>query len=92
LKVCQRCDVTCQTCSGSTSTSCVTCSPSTPYFLATNSSCNSGCPSTGYYADSSKICQPCDVTCMTCSEQLQHHVLHAVHRLLTSCQRTILVI
>ena len=70
---CSPCHSTCYTCSGSTSTNCLSCYPG-KFLDPTTSSCISACPD-GYYG-SNGVCYPCytkslptnpDESCNTCS-------------------------
>ena len=65
-QTCEACDTSCQTCSGSAATSCVSC-PTGKYLLASNSSCVS-CDVDGYYQDTiAQSCNTCDSSCETCN-------------------------
>ncbi len=66
----QGCDSSCARCLSSTPTKCMQCASSTS-FLAERFSCTaSACPS-GYYMVSSKHCERCHGTCLTCSGPLK---------------------
>ena len=65
-QTCDTCDLSCQTCSGSAATNCLTCYTG-QYLLAANSSCVS-CDVDGYYQDTlTQTCKACDASCNTCS-------------------------
>ena len=65
-QTCDECDTSCQTCSGSAATSCLSC-PTGKYLLASNNSCVS-CDVDGYYQDTlTQTCEACDTSCQTCS-------------------------
>ena len=65
---CLECDSTCQTCSGGTSTSCVTC-PASSYRIYNTGQCNStGCIDGQYTPAGTFNCLPCDLSCLTCSD------------------------
>jgi len=56
---CVQCDVSCKTCSGPGSASCLTCNPAANRYQNVNS-----CPcNPGYYSVSTSICQHCHYTC-----------------------------
>ena len=66
-QTCKACDTSCQTCSGSAATNCLSC-PTGKYLLASNNSCVS-CNVDGYYQDTlTQTCEACDTSCQTCSE------------------------
>ena len=63
---CGTCDSSCQTCSGSNATSCLSCKTGM-YLLASNNSCVS-CNVAGYYQNTtSQQCTACDSSCQTCN-------------------------
>jgi cysteine-rich repeat protein len=66
--VCKPCDGACGTCSGATSSDCVSCtSASTPFLDA--GTCVAECPSTGTYSGAIGLvaaCLACDSTCKAC--------------------------
>ena len=67
--ICQPCDAACGTCSGATSSNCVSCSSASTPFL-NSGACVAECPSTGTYSGtvgSIATCLECDSTCLTCS-------------------------
>ena len=65
-QTCKACDTSCKTCSGSSTTSCLSCY-SGKYFLVANNSCVS-CNVDGYYQDTTtQTCNACDSSCQTCN-------------------------
>lgn len=61
--VCLSCHASCQTCSNSSSTACLTCPPSSfRTLIAGSCGCNQY-----YFDDSTAICKDCNYACATCS-------------------------
>jgi proprotein convertase subtilisin/kexin type 5 len=60
---CNKCSVTCYSCSGPTTSNCLSCAAPLQLYAG---SCLSTCPF-GYYPTPTQICQPCGPTCASCS-------------------------
>ncbi|EAR95046.2 TNFR/NGFR cysteine-rich region family protein (macronuclear) [Tetrahymena thermophila SB210] len=62
---CSKCDITCATCNGGTSSNCLTCNSQFIYQKST-SKCISSCPSGQYLNTNTNNCEQCDATCLNC--------------------------
>jgi hypothetical protein len=64
--ICESCQSSCKTCSGSSETECLTCYPTKVFFF---NSCWASCPdgSSDYILVGDGICESCHSSCKTCS-------------------------
>ena len=63
---CAPCDVTCRTCDGAGTFSCLSCDWSSPRPMFHRGQCLAACPA-GYASNGSSYCLPCDPSCGSCS-------------------------
>ncbi|EAS04209.2 zinc finger lsd1 subclass family protein, partial (macronuclear) [Tetrahymena thermophila SB210] len=63
-QLCSSCDPSCKTCSGPSSSNCLTCSRG---LILHDNECINSCPEQFYYDVVNDICSPCNSKCLTCS-------------------------